>query len=446
MESQKQVNIGVVWAGVVGSDVVRVIDASREELAKKTWVLLGVTSVFTRTPTKESLEDIYSENPDRFVWSIADLYNDPDISIIVETMWGIEDANTVISNALSANKSVVTANKDLIATHGADLISQANESQLALRYEAAVAGWIPVVNAIEKWVVWDTIKEIRGIMNGTCNYMLTELENGWSYEDMLKKAQELWYAESDPTNDVEGIDTAYKLAILISLGFWKDANVEDFDVRGISGLTETEFMYAKLLWKKIKLLGVASQTRQKISAYVSPVMLDKNDSIAKTDGVLNAVHIVWENATTFYNGPGAGWQATASAIVSDVMNVARFINNGAYVWPKNYVYNSWSELVEADEIESRFYCRFYIDDRPTENADEVSAKPWIVKQISGILEKYSLNIEEVRQHEHSSEEKADLPFVITLEKWKRSDVEKAMKEIDALSCITRPSFIMPNLD
>lgn len=431
----KQINIWVVWAWVVGSDVIRIIDKSKDDFAKKTGIILNIKSVYTRNPSSDKSKDLYEKNNDLFKWQVNELYNDPDIDLIVETIGGLTLANDIIKSSLNNWKSVVTANKDLIASNWEELLKLASDNWLAIKYEAAVAWWIPIVNAVQNWVIWDEIKEIRWIMNGTCNYMLTELENGWSYESMLKNAQELWYAESDPTNDVEWIDTAYKLAILMSIWFWKNISLDDINVTWISNLTEVEFKYAKLLDKKIKLLWVISKTRQNIWAFVSPVLLDKDSKMAKTDWVLNAIEIVWENAETFYSWPWAWWKATASAIVSDILNLSKFIDNWKYNWESNTLYESDLELVDKDDVESKFYCRFYIWD-------------WkgILSKITGIFADNDINIDQVIQHNHTEEEKQNLPFVITLENSKKSKVINAIKEIDEFDFINQETFVMRILD
>lgn len=431
----KQINIWVVWAWIVGSDVIRILDEQKENFASKTWIILNLKSVYTRSPESEKSKDIYEKNPDLFKWQVNELYDDPDIDLIVETIWGLTLSKEIIEKSLNNNKSVVTANKDLIATNWEELSSLAVNNNQALKYEAAVAWWIPIINAIENWIVWDEIKEIRWIMNGTCNYMLTELEKWWSYEDMLKKAQELGYAESDPTNDVEGIDTAYKLAILMSVWFWKNTKIDEFDIKWISKLTEIDFKYAKLLSKKIKLLWVISKTRNKIWAFVSPVLLDKDSKMAKTDWVLNAIEVIWENATTFYAWPWAGWKATASAIISDIVNVAKFIEDWEYKWVINNSIESNLELLDEGDIESKYYCRFYIWD-----------EAGVLAKITKVFADNNINIDQVIQHNHSEEEKNNLAFVITLEKSKDSDVKRAIDKIDKFDFIKQETFILKNLD
>lgn len=431
----KKVNIWVVWAGVVGSEVIRIIESSKDEIANKVWIYLNVTSAYTRNPKWDKSIDLYENNSELFKWSVNEIYEDNDIQLIVETLGWLNLAKEVIVNSLNNWKSVVTANKDLIATDGQELLNLADENWVALKYEASVAWWIPIINALQNWVIWDEITEIRWIMNWTCNYMLTELEKWWSYESMLKKAQELWYAESNPTNDVEWFDTAYKLAILLSVWFWKYISLDDININWISKLTEVEFKYAKLLEKKIKLLGVISSTRNKIWAYVSPVLLDNNSKIAKTDWVFNAIELVWKNASTFYSWPWAWWKATASAIISDIINISKLTQNWKYLFPNNSQSFSNYELIDKQDIESKFYCRFYIKDQK-----------WILSKITWVFAKYDINIDQVLQHSHTHDEKNDLPFVITLEDTKQSNLDNAIKEIDNFDFINQPTFTMKILD
>lgn len=431
----KKINIWVAWVWTVGSEVIKSLQSNQEIIQNKVWAVLNVVWAYTRNPNGEKSREIYQPNTELFRWSIEELYNDPDIDILVETLWWLTLSKDFIEKALQNWKSVVTANKDLIATDWQRLLQIANQNWVSLKYEASVAWWIPIINAIQNGIAWDDIQEIRWIMNWTCNYMLTDLVKWWEYTQVLKKAQELWYAESDPKNDVEWIDTAYKLAILMSVWFGKNISLDQIQIDGINKLTSIEFKYAQMLEKKIKLLWVISKTRSKISAFVSPVLLDKDSKMAKTDWVLNAIEIIGQNATTFYSGPWAWGKATASAVVSDIVNISRFMQDGKYVWPSNMVAISNLELVEKQDVESKFYCRFHIKDGR-----------WILSTITWVFAKYDINIDQVLQHNHTVEEKVNLPFVITLEKTTLANVKKAISEIDSYDFITEETFVMKILD
>ena len=315
-------NVGVLGFGTVGSGVVRILDEHKSKISQITGYDIKVTKVLVRDLTKtRRYEDVDVAVTD----NANDVIGDPSISIIVEVMGTIDIAYDYVLKSLRAGKHVVTANKDLIALHGDHLITVARENNCDLFYEASVAGGIPILRTIVNGLASDHLKKVMGIVNGTTNFMLTKMTSeGLSYETALKQAQELGFAESDPTNDVDGIDAARKMVILTRLSFGMNVSLDDVSTTGIRQLTVDEIKLADQLGYTIKLLGIAEEHNGAVDVCVTPTLLPKTHPLSGVHNENNAVFVLGEAAgETMYYGPGAGELPTASSVVSDIITVAK---------------------------------------------------------------------------------------------------------------------------
>lgn len=315
--------VGVAGLGTVGTSVVQLLEKHGTQIARKTGRAVTVTAVSARSRTKDRGIDV----------SIFDWFSDPvelakqaDIDIFVELIGGDTGAaEDSVRAALARGVHVVTANKALLARHGVDLAEVAEENNACLNYEAAVAGGIPIVKTLRESMTGNDVSRVYGILNGTCNYILTRMEaDGISFEDCLADAQRLGYAEADPTFDIEGNDTAHKLAILTSLAFGTRISSDNIYMEGITSITTADIQAADELGFRIKLLGVAQRTDTGIEQRVHPTMVPKSSAIARIDGVLNAVAVDGDFVGEIVLvGPGAGGNATASSVVADIGDIAR---------------------------------------------------------------------------------------------------------------------------
>ncbi|HEN9146055.1 TPA: homoserine dehydrogenase [Streptococcus agalactiae] len=291
-----------------------------------------------------------------FVTEINTILQDPQIDIVVELIGGIEPAKTYLSQALGFGKHIVTANKDLIALHGKELMDLADARGLALFYEGAVAGGIPILRTLSHSFASDKMTRLLGILNGTSNFMLTKMfEEGWSYEQALKKAQELGYAESDPTNDVEGIDTAYKATILSQLGFGMPIDFDDVNYKGISSIRSEDVEVAQEMGFAIKLVADLRETPTGISVDVSPTLISQKHPLAAVNHVMNAVFIesIGIGQSLFY-GPGAGQNPTATSVLADIIDISRSIRSQIKIKPMN-TYHCPCRLSMQSDIFNEYY-------------------------------------------------------------------------------------------
>jgi homoserine dehydrogenase len=315
--------VGIAGLGTVGSSVVRVLADKADELARQCGRPIEVVAVAARDRTRDRGIDISGA---RWFDDPADLAKADGIDVVVELVGGAEGAaRTTVRSALEAGRHVVTANKALLARHGLALAELAEKKGVLLNYEAAVAGGIPVIKTMREAMAGNTVSRVFGILNGTCNYMLTRMEaEGLSFEECLSDAQRLGYAEADPTADVEGHDTAHKLAILTSLAFGTKIAPDDIYIEGISNISQADIRAAAELGYRIKLLGVAQRTDSGIEQRVHPTMVPTASVIAQVHGVTNAVAIETDIlGELLLSGPGAGGNATASAVIGDIADIAK---------------------------------------------------------------------------------------------------------------------------
>ncbi len=359
---KESVGIGLLGMGVVGGGVVDVLFDKEERLAKLIGAPLSLKRVLVRDVNKLRRIGFYG---DMLTANADDILDNPDVDIVIEVMGGEQPALDYITKSVSRGKHVVTANKEVMAKHGAEILMHASKQGVQVLFEASVAGGTPIIAPLLRDLVVNDVISINGIINGTTNYILTKMaQEGQDFEVALAAAQELGYAESDPTNDVEGIDAAYKLAILSTLAF--RAHVSDTDVysEGITHLTAQDFRYASELGYAIKLLAIASKTDDAVHARVHPAMVRSDVMLAKVDGVLNAIEVQTDLAgRALFHGRGAGDMPTTSAVLADVVDIARNVVSESPPPPPPSLADD-VRISPISELETKYYMRLNVMERP----------------------------------------------------------------------------------
>ena len=349
------VKIALLGFGTVASGVPFLLKENHEKISQAAQSEIEVAKVLVKDE-EEKARLLAAGHDYNFVTNVDEIIEDKDIAIVVELMGRIEPAKTFITRALQAGKHVVTANKDLLAVHGAELITIAKEHGVALYYEAAVAGGIPILRTLVNSLAADKVTRVLGVVNGTSNFMMTKMvEEGWSYEDALAKAQELGYAESDPTNDVDGIDAAYKMVILSQFAFGMNVQFDQVGHKGIRNITPEDVAVAQSLGYVIKLVGSIEETPSGLSAEVTPTFLPKAHPLAGVNGVMNAVYVESIGiGESMYYGPGAGQKPTATSVVADIIRIVRRLNEGTI----GKAFNEYSrpvQLAKPEDVKSDYY-------------------------------------------------------------------------------------------
>ncbi|MDF9759043.1 MULTISPECIES: homoserine dehydrogenase [Peribacillus] len=356
----KAISIGLLGLGTVGSGVVQIIESHQDKLTHQVGCSISIKKILVKDTTKERLVDIekdmLTDNPE-------DILSNPEIDVVIEVMGGIEETRGYLIEAIKNKKHIVTANKDLMALYGPELLELATENQCDLFYEASVAGGIPILRGLVDGLSSDRITKMMGIVNGTTNFILTKMsKEGRAYDDVLKEAQELGFAEADPTADVGGLDAARKMAILSTLGFSMNIGLNDVDVQGITEISEEDLRYSKKLGYTMKLIGVASRAGDRVEVSVQPALLPESHPLASVNNEYNAVYVYGEavGETMFY-GPGAGSLPTATAVVSDMVTVIKNMRlgvNGRSAVSPQYP----KQLKAATEIFAKFFIRLHVQD------------------------------------------------------------------------------------
>ena len=349
------VKIALLGFGTVASGVPFLLKENGDKIFQAAQSEIEVAKVLVKDE-EEKARLLAAGHDYNFVTNVDEIIEDKDIAIVVELMGRIEPAKTFITRALQAGKHVVTANKDLLAVHGAELIAIAKEYGVALYYEAAVAGGIPILRTLVNSLAADKVTRVLGVVNGTSNFMMTKMvEEGWSYEDALAKAQELGYAESDPTNDVDGIDAAYKMVILSQFAFGMNVQFDQVGHKGIRNITPEDVAVAQSLGYVIKLVGSIEETPSGLSAEVTPTFLPKAHPLAGVNGVMNAVYVESIGiGESMYYGPGAGQKPTATSVVADIIRIVRRLNEGTI----GKAFNEYSrpvQLAKPEDVKSDYY-------------------------------------------------------------------------------------------
>ncbi len=417
------VKIGLIGAGTVGCGVIKVLEENKDVIEAKLGFPLSLKWVCDidlerKRPVNIS---VYSTTT-----NYKDVLEDPETDIVVELIGGIQPAKSIILEAIGKKKHVVTANKALLAEEGLEIFELAKEKGVNLGFEASVAGGIPIIKAIKEGLCANKIEKIYGIINGTANYILTKMEKeNITFKEALSLAQKEGYAEADPTLDIEGTDAAHKTAILATLAFGKYFCLKDVFVEGIKEISEKDIAFAKDFGYRVKLLSIIKRQGNNVELRVHPTLIPEDHYLAKVEGAFNAVSVVG-NAVghTMFYGMGAGMLPTASAVISDIMDIARDISKGISQRVNVLNRKPWQaiETVPIEELTCKYYMRFSAVDRPG-----------VLSKISGILGKYSISIESVIQK--GRREKGFVPVVMMTHQAKEKDVRKALKEIDALEIV-----------
>ncbi len=354
------IGIGILGAGTVGGTLIRRLVDDHAAISAKTGLDLRVRRIAVRDLGRQRGVAVDPALLTSDPWEVV---GDPEVGLVVELMGGRDPAGALVRAALAAGKPVVTANKELIATDGAELIAEAERSGVPLLFEAAVGGGIPIIRPLAETLAGEQIEQVTGIVNGTTNYILTRMSEGDSYEDALAEAQQLGYAEPDPTADVSGADAAAKAAILASLAFGAWVGIDNVHYEGIEGLSAEDIRHARFLDYEVKLLALAVRSPEGISARVHPTLIPRGHPLAAIRGSTNAIFITGPSVDQLlFAGPGAGGEPTASAVLGDVIDAAREILAGAQVSP--HIRFSPGELVSFDTVVTKWYVRLEVMERP----------------------------------------------------------------------------------
>ncbi len=421
----KSVKIGICGLGTVGSGTFNVLKRNAEIIAARAQCPIEVVQIGARR-----------DNPDCELGAIAvtrdifDVATNPDVEILVELIGGTTVARELIEQALRNGKHVVTANKALIAEFGNELFALAAEHGVALRYEAAVAGGIPIIKALREGLAGNRVEWLAGIINGTGNFILTEMrDKGRAFADVLAEAQALGYAEADPTFDVEGIDAAHKLVILASLAFGIPLEFDAVYTEGITRLTPEDVDYAEELGYRIKHLGVAKQSEKGVELRVHPTLIPEKRLLANVDGVKNAVLVEGDAVgPTLYYGAGAGAEPTASAVIADIVDLARELSAGQVCRIPSLSFGAEAirslPIVPMEEVETAWYLRLQAED-----------KPGVMSQVASLFGAEGISIEALIQKAPASGQ-AQVPVLVITNVAAQGRLEKAVRAIEALDTIS----------
>jgi homoserine dehydrogenase len=427
----EQVTVGLIGMGTVGTGVARLLTEHAERLERRAgrrirWKWAAVRDA--SRPRGVSLEGI------RVTTDPMRLAEDPEVDVVIETMGGIHPALSIVLECLAAGKHVVTANKALLAEHGPAIFARARAARRAVAFEASVGGGIPIIQALGVSLAANQVQNLAAILNGTCNYILTQMTNeGLAYGQALAQAQALGYAESDPTLDVDGTDTAHKLAILAQIAFRANVRTEEIPRQGIDRLQLADLKYAAELGHAVKLLAVARLSGAGLELRVAPTLVKQGTPLAEVRGPYNAVRVVGDAVgDAFFYGRGAGMMPTASAVVGDLIDV---VTGRALM--SSQVLNLWSEsappvrYTSPLEIRRRYYLRFTIADRPG-----------VLATLARILGEHGISIASVIQHDPGNDapEDSPVPLVIMTHLAIEAELHAALARIDGLDVVHAPSI------
>ena len=423
------IGVGVIGAGTVGGGVIKTLRESAERITRHAGVEVALTHVADLRPDLEQAFDLSGVTVSR---DAAALLDDPNVHVVCELIGGIEPAKKFILKALGAGKHVVTANKMLLAKHGPELCDAAIRGGAELRFEAAVAGGIPIIKALREGLAANHIQFAYGILNGTCNYILSRMTyEGLEFASALSQAQQLGFAETPPDLDIEGHDTAHKCQIVASLCYSTQVDLKDIHVEGVTKVTHADVAYARELGYLIKLLAIVRSDNGEIEVRVHPTLVSEDHLLASVRNEFNAIYVKADVAdATLYYGRGAGRMPTASAVLADIIDIARRGNGPV---PPPFSYTQTKKLRDMGDIRSRYYLRMTTMD-----------KPGVLGKICTALGSHGVSIASCMQKEKHEADRVHI--VLMTSDAKESDMRAALAEIDALDAVREPTHLLRVLE
>ena len=429
----RKISVGIIGFGTIGSGVVKILQDNSDIIKKRLGVIVEVTKIADLDITTDRGIKV---NPKILTTDAQEVINHPEVNVIVELIGGYEPARSLILQAINAGKHVVTANKALLAKHGSEIFSISEDQQVSIGFEAAVGGAIPIIRAIRESFVANKIYSIEGIVNGTANYILSKMsDEHCSFDLALKEAQEKGFAEADPTFDIEGIDSAHKIAILSQLAYGTSVKFEDITIQGISSVTIHDIECAREFGYRVKLLAISKFDGDFVDIRIHPAMIPQSNPMANVNGVLNAVRVcddlMEENILI---GHGAGSLPTGSAVVADIVEIARDILSGSKlrVPPQSFqnIEIKTIPILNIESIDSEYFLRFSVLDNPG-----------VLSRISGILGQHSIGIQSVIQKGRCNEGRG-VPLIMMTHRANEKNIQLALREIDELEVVCeKPNFI-----
>jgi homoserine dehydrogenase len=424
--SLKPVEVGLLGAGTVGSGTLRVLARNAAEIARRAGRGIRISHVAALETSKVHDGDLQGV---RLTASPSEVINNPDIKIVVELMGGTGIAKESVLAAIHNGKHVITANKALLALHGTEIFEAASKHGVVVAFEAAVAGGIPIIKAIREGLAANHIEWLAGIINGTSNFILTKMQQeGRSFAEVLKEAQQLGYAEADPTFDIEGIDAAHKLTILASIAFGIPLSYDKLNIEGISQIAAEDISHARDLGYRIKHLGIARRRPEGVELRLHPTLLHERELLAEVNGVMNAVMVKGDAAgPTAYYGAGAGSEATASAVVADLIDVVRALTTDPHNRVPHLAFQPDAinplPVLSMSEVISAYYLRLLVKD-----------KPGVLAQITRTLAEQDISIEAIQQKE-PAKAGADVPVIILTGPVLEKRMAEAQQRLEALESV-----------
>jgi homoserine dehydrogenase len=433
VQVNEPLGVALIGCGTVGSGVARLLLEQPERLAARAGRPLVLRRVVVRDPSRERPVQLPRE---LLTTDLQQVLRDPSVQVAAELVGGVDWARQAVLALLAAGKDVVTANKALLAQHGAEVFDAARAHGRAIAFEASVAGGVPIIAALAQCLAANQIQSLQGILNGTCNFILTSMtENGQGYAEALAEAQERGYAEADPTLDVNGTDTAHKLAILVQIAFGVAVPLRAIECRGIADIDALDIRFARELGYTVKLLAETWFSGNQLALHVSPVLLRRLAPLAMLRGAYNAIHVVGDAVgDALFAGQGAGQMPTASAVVADLIDLAVGRAQRTFATLK-----LWSgrgngiQVQPSATVRSRFYLRLVVEDRPG-----------VLAEVARVLADYHISIASVIQHEAPEDhEGGRVHLVIMTHTAQTGDFRSALAELDRLRCVAPPSVYYP---
>ncbi|MBF0136508.1 MAG: homoserine dehydrogenase [Magnetococcus sp. DMHC-1] len=426
--------IGLLGLGTVGTGTVRLLQTHEHLFRERTGVHLHLVRIADLDLERDRGLSLQGVDLTRDAHAVVQA---PDIDVVVELIGGLKPARELVETALRNGKHVVTANKALIAKHGNELMHTAEQHGCDLAFEAAVAGAIPIIKALRESLASNRIDQIHGILNGTCNYILTEMrEKALPFDQVLQAAQQMGYAEADPSFDVDGIDTAHKLAILAAIAFGTPLDFDHISIEGIRHVTEVDIAWAKKMGYRLKLLAIAKRNASGLELRVHPAMVATDSMVATVDGVFNAVFVTGDfSGTTMHFGRGAGEKPTASAVVGDLIDLARNLKSGVRrrvpLLATQTPYLRPLPVLPMDDLVGEFYLRLAVVDQSG-----------VLAEIADVFRRHAISIKTIHQEGRSTQATVPVPLVLVTHETTERQIRAGLQELDTLGSVReRPHLI-----